>query len=61
MVFASFPSENGYIDFALGGWNPSAEVLMCSSILKRFYLYWEAFDVLNKMRYISWVVELLES
>ena len=35
-----------------GGW---------SSILKRFYLYWKAFDLLNKRRYILWVVALLEA
>ena len=35
-----------------GGWN---------SISKRFYLQWKAFDLLNKVRYISWVVALLEA
>ena len=25
------------------------------------YLKWKAFDLLNKMRYILWVVELLEA
>ena len=31
------------------------------SISKRFYLKWKAFDLLNKMRYILWVVALLEA
>ena len=43
------------------GWNPSPEFLICCSILKQFYLKWKAFDLLNKMRYISWVVALLEA
>ena len=29
-------------------------------IFKRFYLQWKAFDLLNKTRYILWVVALLE-
>ena len=44
-----------------GGWKPSPGFLICCSIYKRFYLYWKAFDLLNKMRYISWVVALLEA
>ena len=44
-----------------GGWNPSPEFLKCCSILKPFYLKWKAFDLLNKIRYISWVVALLEA
>ena len=44
-----------------GGWNPSPEFLICCSISKRFYLQWNAFDLLNKMRYILWVVTLLEA
>ena len=44
-----------------GGWNPSPAFLICCSILKRFYLQWKAFDLLNKMRYISGVVMLLEA
>ena len=44
-----------------GGWNPSSEFLICCSILKRFYLYWKAFDLLNEIRYILWVVTLLEA
>ena len=35
------------------------EILICSSISKRFYLQWKAFDLLYKMRYILWVVALL--
>ena len=34
---------------------------ICSSILKRFCLQWKAFDLLSKMRYILWVVVLLEA
>ena len=44
-----------------GWWSPSREVLICSSILKRFCLQWKAFDLLNKMRYILWVVAMLEA
>ena len=43
------------------GWNPSPEFPMCYSISKRFYLQWEALDLFNKMRYILWLVELLEA
>ena len=40
-----------------GGW-----FLICCSILKRrFYLWWKAFDLLNKMRYILGVVAQLEA
>ena len=31
------------------------------SISKRFYLQWKAFDFLNKVRYILWLVTLLEA
>ena len=31
------------------------------SISKRFYLQWKAFDFLNKVRYILWLVALLEA
>ena len=34
------------------------EFFICCSILKRFYLQWKAFDLLNKMRYILWVALL---
>ena len=45
-----------------GGWNPSLEFLICCSILKRrFYLWWKAFDLLNKMRYTLGVVAQLEA
>ena len=40
---------------------PPLEFLICCSISKRFYLQWKAFDLLNKMRYILWVVALLEA
>ena len=39
----------------------SPEFLICCSIWKRFYLQWEAFDLLYKTRYILWVVALLEA
>ena len=39
--------------------NHFPKFLICSSILKRFYLHWKAFDLLNKMRYILGVVALL--
>ena len=42
-------------------WNPSPEFLTCCSISKRFCLQWKAFDLLNKMRYIIWVMALLEA
>ena len=42
-----------------GGWNPSSALLICCSILKRFYLWWKAFNLLNKMRYILGVVVLV--
>ena len=43
------------------GWNPSPECLICCSILKRFLLQWKTFDLLYKLRYILWVVALLEA
>ena len=46
---------------AVGGWNPSPEFLICCNISKRFYLYWKAFDLLNNMKYILWMVALLEA
>ena len=39
---------------------PSPEHLICCSISKPFCLQWKAFDLLYKMRYILWVVALLE-
>ena len=44
-----------------GAWNAPLEVLVCCSISERFYLQWKAFDLLNKMRYILWVVALMEA
>ena len=44
-----------------GGWNPFPEFLICCSILKRFYLQWKTFHLLNKMRYILGVVVLLKA
>ena len=35
--------------------------LISYSISKRFCLQWKAFDFLKKMRYILWVVALLEA
>ena len=40
---------------------PPLEFLVCCSISERFYLQWKAFDRLNKMRYILWVVALMEA
>ena len=40
---------------------PGGDMLICCSISKRFYLQWKAFDLLNKMSYILWVVALLEA
>ena len=45
----------------VGGWNPTPEFLICCNISKRFYLYWKAFDLLNNMKYILWMVALLEA
>ena len=42
-------------------WNLSLEFLICCSISKRFCLQWKTFDLLNKMRYILWLVALLEA
>ena len=39
---------------------PPLEFLMYCNISKRFCLQWKAFDPLYKMRYILWVVALLE-
>ena len=39
---------------------PRLGFLICSNISKRFYLQLKAFDLLYKMRYILWVVVLLE-
>ena len=36
-------------------------ILFCCSMSKRFHLQWKAFDLLNKMRYILWVVLLLRA
>ena len=44
-----------------GGWNPSPEFLLFCSISKGFCLQWKAFDLLNKMRYILWLVVVLEA
>ena len=43
------------------GWNPSPEFLICCSNLKRFYLQWKTFHLLNKMRDILGVVVLLKA
>ena len=40
--------------------DPRLGFLICSNISKRFYLQLKAFDLLYKMRYILWVVVLLE-
>ena len=43
------------------GLNPYPEFLICCSILKPFYLWWKAFDLRKKMRYILGVMALLEA
>ena len=45
----------------VGGWKPTPKFWKCCNISKRFYLYWKAFDLLNKMMYILWMVALLEA
>ena len=45
----------------VGWWNPLLEFLICCSILKRHYFQRKAFDLLDKMKYNSWVVLLLEA
>ena len=42
-------------------WNSSPDFLMCCSISKRFCLRWKASDLLNKIRFILWVVALLKA
>ena len=45
-------------------WIPSPfllKFLISDGISKRFCLHWKAFDFLKKMRYILWVVALLEA
>ena len=44
-----------------GGWNPLPDFLMCCCISKRFCLQSKTFDLLNKIRYISRVVALLQA
>ena len=44
-----------------GWWKPSLEFLISCSMSKLFCLQWKAFDLFNKMRYILWVVALLEA
>ena len=43
-----------------GDLNHSPEFLICCSISKRFCLQWKAFDLVDKLRYILWVLALLE-
>ena len=40
---------------------PPRSFLICCSISKRVYLYWKAFDLLNKMRYIIWLMALMDA
>ena len=42
-------------------WNSSPDFLICCSISKRFCLRWKASDLLNKIRFILWVVALLKA
>ena len=60
--YATVPLVFGAVNLLhcyVGGWNPSPEFLICCNISKRFYLYWKAFDLLNNMKYILWMVALL--
>ena len=45
----------------VAGWNPFPDFLICCSILKRLYLWWKTFDLLNKVRYILGMVAMLEA
>ena len=58
----AFPKHATSSELTLGRTrNPSPEFWICCSMLKRFYLWWKAFDLLNKVRYILGVVALLEA
>ena len=50
-----------WVNWILYMYSPFPKFLICCSILKRIYLYRKAFDFLNKMRYILWVVALLKA
>ena len=43
-----------------GGFDGTPLVLICCDISKPFYLQWKAFDLLYNMKYILWVVALVE-
>ena len=53
-------SHHGTRGMGVNG-TPSLEFLICCSISKRFYRQWKAFVLFYKMRYILWVVALLEA
>ena len=58
----TFPKHATSSELTLGRTrNPSPEFWICCSILKRFYLQWKVFNLLNKVRYILGVVALLEA
>ena len=44
-----------------GWWNPFLVLMICCCISKIFYLYWKAFDLPYKTRYILSVVAMLEA
>ena len=44
-----------------GWWNPSLVLMICCCISKIFCLYWKAFDLPYKTRYILSVVAMLEA
>ena len=44
-----------------GGWNPSLEFFSVLQYFETILPLVESFDLLNKMRYILWVVALLEA
>ena len=57
------PSYKGVVGGGGGRWwmESPPEFLIFCNISKRFYLYRKAFDLLNKMKYILWMVALLEA
>ena len=67
-MFNVSPSDvhaNSYLNRRIQGVGvdgpPLPEFLICYSIWKPFYLYGKPLIFLNKMRYILWVVALLEA
>ena len=69
IVYQQFPNSSPTLVQGEGGggereMEPLPRVfdqLHSCSISKRFYLQWKAFDFLNKVRYILWLVALREA